>query len=189
MLKLSHVQTWFLILIWFITKFDWIVHNLGFIPQIQILCIFKADTVFLLLQLYLQLSFFSCEPLTTPLQMAASDGISAELAAQHTTFNDLGLGRPSQVITFTLSPWFEQLFEPKNHLHHISRPLSLCMCHYGAPLSQLLGSIWAYMILHTLSWWTPWLVPSYSLTWTFTPAKLSSTGMSQVSLKNTWPII
>ncbi|CAN6971813.1 unnamed protein product [Brassica rapa subsp. trilocularis] len=46
--------------------------------------------------LYLQLSFFSCEPLTTPLQMAASDGISAELAAQHTTFNDLGLGRPSQ---------------------------------------------------------------------------------------------
>uniref|UniRef100_M4EFI6 Protein kinase domain-containing protein n=1 Tax=Brassica campestris TaxID=3711 RepID=M4EFI6_BRACM len=47
-------------------------------------------------KLYLQLSFFSCEPLTTPLQMAASDGISAELAAQHTTFNDLGLGRPSQ---------------------------------------------------------------------------------------------
>ncbi|KAF2533034.1 hypothetical protein F2Q70_00031305 [Brassica cretica] len=29
--------------------------------------------------------------------MAASDGISAELAAQHTTFDDLGLGLPSQI--------------------------------------------------------------------------------------------
>ncbi|WZZ73123.1 hypothetical protein YC2023_084493 [Brassica napus] len=28
--------------------------------------------------------------------MAASDGISAELAAQHATFDDLGLGLPSQ---------------------------------------------------------------------------------------------
>ncbi|KAF2533038.1 hypothetical protein F2Q70_00031301 [Brassica cretica] len=62
----------------------------------------------LFIVLYLQLSFSSCEPSTTPLQMAASDGISAELAAQHTTFDDLGLGRPSQVITFTLSPWLEQ---------------------------------------------------------------------------------
>ncbi|CAN6909537.1 unnamed protein product [Brassica oleracea] len=57
------------------------------------------------IKLYLQLSFSSFEPSTTPLQMAASDGISAELAAQHTTFDDLGLGLPSQVITFTLSPW------------------------------------------------------------------------------------
>ncbi|CAF1989120.1 unnamed protein product [Brassica oleracea var. botrytis] len=73
------------------------------------------------IKLYLQLSFSSCEPSTTPLQMAASDGISAELAAQHATFDDLGLGLPSQVITFTLSPWLEQLFEPKNHLHHISQ--------------------------------------------------------------------
>ncbi|KAG5383393.1 hypothetical protein IGI04_034863 [Brassica rapa subsp. trilocularis] len=77
--------------------------------------------------LYLQLSFFSCEPLTTPLQMAASDGISAELAAQHTTFNDLGLGRPSQLLRISHMSRQWERFKSKNlcqlgdHCTHLSK--------------------------------------------------------------------
>ncbi|KAH0849467.1 hypothetical protein HID58_096328 [Brassica napus] len=84
-------------------------------------------------KLYLQLSFFSCEPSTTPLQMAASDGISAELAAEHTTFDDLGLGRPSQLLRISHMSRQWERFKSKNLCQlgdlctHLSKSTDQCL--------------------------------------------------------------